>query len=194
MRVVLFASDLGLHAMHAGACGQVPTSHVVARWSSPPVGWYKLNVDDVYDHLTSFVACKGLIREHGGIWVRGFVRSVCVCLPIEVELWAVHESLVQAWMLGKGKKHVTVEVDSTLVLRLLSSHSHIVVSMTILQHIFALLSGDWSVKFDNSFGEANIVPNKLAKSIVLYSLEFWVFIDPSLFILQLLHSNYIAAG
>ncbi|KAK8612876.1 hypothetical protein V6N13_092980 [Hibiscus sabdariffa] len=64
------------------------------------------------------------------------VAAVGVCSPIKVELWASHDGLVQAWVLGKT--HVAMEVDSTLVMRLLSPHSRMVASLTILQHIFAL--------------------------------------------------------
>ncbi|KAK8495562.1 hypothetical protein V6N11_008789 [Hibiscus sabdariffa] len=77
------------------------------------------------------------------------VAAVGVCSPIKVELWASHDGLVQAWVLGKT--HVAMEVDSTLVMR-----------------------------------EANVVADKLAKSIVLGSLEFQVFVDPPPFILEFL--------
>ncbi|KAK8608884.1 hypothetical protein V6N13_025199 [Hibiscus sabdariffa] len=133
-----FDSDCSLHVVHSSASGQTPISRATVCWSSPLVGWCKLNVNGVRDHATSFAACGGLICEHGGRWVRCFARSLGVCSPIEVELWAVHEGLVQAWVLCL--KHVVVEVDSTLVLWLLSPHSRIVSSMTILQYISSFLS------------------------------------------------------
>ncbi|KAK8689808.1 hypothetical protein V6N13_088518 [Hibiscus sabdariffa] len=135
-------SDCGLHVVHYSAGGQVPPPHATTRW--------------------------GLIREHGGTWVMVFARSVGVCSPIEAELWAVHEGLVQAWVMGL--KHVVVEVDSKLMLRLLSLNSRMVSLMTILHHIFALLSRNWSIKFVHSFREANVVVDKLTKSIALGSL------------------------
>ncbi|KAK8541709.1 hypothetical protein V6N12_014336 [Hibiscus sabdariffa] len=55
--------------------------------------------------------------------------------------------------------HIVVEVDSTLVLCLLSPHSRMVSSMTILQHISSVLSLDWFVKFVHFFREANVMTN-----------------------------------
>ncbi|KAK8630332.1 hypothetical protein V6N13_079130 [Hibiscus sabdariffa] len=177
---------------HASIDGVLPSSRANARWVSPPMDWVKLNVDGARDHGTDFAACGGLIRDHDGRWVRGFARSVGICSPIEFELWAVHEGLVQAWVLGL--KRVVVEVDSTLVLRLLSQRSCRESSMTIVQHIFSLLSRDWSIKFVHAYRESNAVADSLAKSVALGLLEFRIFVDPSHFIFALLQVDCMTSG
>ncbi|KAK8544257.1 hypothetical protein V6N13_034619 [Hibiscus sabdariffa] len=88
------------HSGQACVNGMLPISRANARWVSPPVDWFKLNVDGTRDHNTGFAVCGGLVRDHDGRWVRGFAQSMGVCSPIEAELWAVHEGLVQAWVLG----------------------------------------------------------------------------------------------
>ncbi|KAK8649108.1 hypothetical protein V6N13_129844 [Hibiscus sabdariffa] len=177
---------------HASIDGVLPSSRTNARWVSPPMDWVKLNVDGARDHGTGFAACGGLIRDPDGRWVRGFARSVGICSPIESELWAVHEGLVQAWVLGL--KRVVVEVDSASVLRLLSQHSCRESSMTIVQHIFSLLSRDWSIKFVHAYRESNAVADSLAKSVALGSLEFRIFVDPPHFIFALLQVDCMASG
>ncbi|KAL4354865.1 hypothetical protein GQ457_06G014830 [Hibiscus cannabinus] len=171
-------------SVQAGIDGMLPVPRANARWVSPPMDWFKLNVDGARDNATGFAACGGLIRDHDGRWVRGFARSVGVCFPIESELWAVHEGLVQAWVLGL--KRVMVEVDSASVLRLLSQRSCRESSMTIVQHIYSLLSRDWSIKFVHAYRESNAVADSLAKSVGLGSLEFRIFVDPPHFIVALL--------
>ncbi|KAK9028907.1 hypothetical protein V6N11_026043 [Hibiscus sabdariffa] len=147
-----------VHNTHTGqACdnGMLP----ISRWIPPLMDWFKLNVDGARNHNTGFAACGGLIRDHDGRWVRGFARSVGVCSPIEAELWTVHEGLVQAWVLGL--KRVVVEIDNTWVLRLLSQHSRVESSMTIVQYISSLLSRDWSIKLVLSFHKSNAVADNL---------------------------------
>ncbi|KAL4386440.1 hypothetical protein GQ457_09G009190 [Hibiscus cannabinus] len=144
-----------------GMDGLLPSSRATARWVLPPRDWFKVNVDGARDHRTGLAACGGLIRDHEGRWVRDFARSVGVCSPIESELWAVHEGLVQAWALGL--RRVVVEVDSLSVLRLMLHRNDTEVPMTIVHHIFELLSRDWLIKFVHVYREANAVADRLAK-------------------------------
>ncbi|KAL4388580.1 hypothetical protein GQ457_09G009170 [Hibiscus cannabinus] len=112
----------------------------------PPRDWFQMNVDGARDHRTGLAACGGLIRDHEGRWVR---------------VWAVHEGLVQAWALGL--RRVVVEVDSLSVLRLMLHRNDTEVPMTIVHHIFELLSRDWLIKFVSVYREANAVADRLAK-------------------------------
>ncbi|KAK8712905.1 hypothetical protein V6N13_148133 [Hibiscus sabdariffa] len=84
-----FDSNYSLHVVHSSAGCQMSVSRATVCWSPPQVGWCKLNVDSGWDHATSFATCRGLIREHGGRWVRGFAHSLGVCTLIEAELWVV---------------------------------------------------------------------------------------------------------
>ncbi|KAL4377701.1 hypothetical protein GQ457_02G019130 [Hibiscus cannabinus] len=98
---------------HSGKLGSASLAYCQCRapgYAGPLVDWCKLNVDGARDLSTGFSACGGLIRDHGGQWMRGFARSLGVCSPIEAELWAVHEGLVQAWVLGL--RRIVAEVDN----------------------------------------------------------------------------------
>ncbi|KAK8598482.1 hypothetical protein V6N13_094451 [Hibiscus sabdariffa] len=193
---VLKGQDRPNHASRADSLqssrGSLQSSRAVARWVLPPRDWCKMNVDGARDHRTGLAACGGLIRDHEGRWVRGFARSVGVCSPIESELWAVHEGLVQAWALGL--RRVVVEVDSLTVLRLMLHRNGTEVPMTIVLHIFELLNRDWLIKFVHVYREANAVADRLAKSVPLGSLEFRVFVDPPSFITSLLQVDCRADG
>ncbi|KAK8581429.1 hypothetical protein V6N13_144455 [Hibiscus sabdariffa] len=181
---VALMPDRLLHSNQPVSPILLPVPRDQVRWSLPPADWCKLNVDRARDHSLGFASCGGLIRDHNGQWLRGFARSLGVCSPIEVELWAVHEGLVQACVLGL--KRIVLEVDGTLVVHLFSLLPRIVPSMTMVQHITSLLNRDWSVKIVHSFRKANAVADRLAKSVNLSSLDFRIFVDPTPFIFYLL--------
>ncbi|KAL4298002.1 hypothetical protein GQ457_12G029880 [Hibiscus cannabinus] len=68
------------------------------------------------------------------------------------------------------------------------------VPMTIVHHIFELLSRDWLIKFVHVYREANAVADRLAKSVPLDLLEFRIFVDPPYFITALLQVDCMADG
>ncbi|KAK9012100.1 hypothetical protein V6N11_040169 [Hibiscus sabdariffa] len=140
---------------------ELPAKYSSKKGRGRLLDWCKLNVDETQDHSSGFTACGGLIRDHNGRWVRDFAHLLGVCSSIKVELWAVHEGLVQAWALGL--RRVVVEVDSTLVLCLLSQHPGMVLSMIIVQHLLTLLGRDWSVNLVHFFRETNVVADSLAQ-------------------------------
>ena len=51
----------------------VPTS---IKWSLPPFGWFKLNTDGSFLGNPGLAGGEGVIRNHFGVWVKGFSRAI----------------------------------------------------------------------------------------------------------------------
>ncbi|KAI4346301.1 hypothetical protein L6164_007214 [Bauhinia variegata] len=48
-------------------------THVLAvKWSPPPVGWHKLNIDASGSHNPRDISFGGVIRDERGKWVKGY--------------------------------------------------------------------------------------------------------------------------
>lgn len=80
------------------------------QWKKPPLGWIKLNVDGSCVQATGVAACGGLIRDHQGRWLRGFMHNIGSCSTVEAEAWAVMQGLNVAVQLGV--RNIVVESDS----------------------------------------------------------------------------------
>ena len=41
-------------------------------WTPPQQGWYTLNIDRCWQEKANIAGSGGLLRDHKGIWLRGF--------------------------------------------------------------------------------------------------------------------------
>ena len=55
-------------------------------WEKPPRGWVKLNTDGSTMRNLERVGGGGLIRNHDGIWLKGFARGIGYTNSILAEL------------------------------------------------------------------------------------------------------------
>nr|GMC93188.1 putative ribonuclease H [Ipomoea batatas] len=82
----------------------------VVRWTVPPSGWIKINVDGSCTQSTGAAACGGLSQDHQGRWLRGFMHNIGCCSIEEAEAWGVIQGLYVALQLGV--RNIMVESDS----------------------------------------------------------------------------------
>ncbi|KAF7844017.1 non-LTR retroelement reverse transcriptase-like [Senna tora] len=88
-------------------------------------------------------ACGGIVRDHDGNFIVGFMRNMGCAHPFK-QLWGVYSGLVTAWQYGLFQ--VVVEIDS---LESLQFKNHKV--RTILERLVASIEVDhWSVFVDRS--------------------------------------------
>ena len=80
-----------------------PISHVeagvknVRRWSPPPAGWAKLNVDGSYSHEDGSAGSGMVLRGHDGAILFSACRSLWSCPdPLHAELAGCMEGLALA--------------------------------------------------------------------------------------------------
>lgn len=75
------------------------TRHIIAVqvcWNRPPVGWFKLNLDGASLGNPGKVIAGGLIRDHRGEWIKGYLRNVGFASSVFAELWVLKDGLVLA--------------------------------------------------------------------------------------------------
>ncbi|CAI9090938.1 OLC1v1025834C1 [Oldenlandia corymbosa var. corymbosa] len=94
---------------------------VLISWTAPPLGWFKLNTDGVYDPSTGEARAGGLIRDHRGNWVQGFTVNNGVITLIGAELWGLWQGLLLAW--DKGIRRIQVETNSLEAVKLIKEET-----------------------------------------------------------------------
>lgn len=70
---------------------------------SPEEGWFKINSDGTYDNDSCSIAAGELIRNHLGIWIKGFHQFLGVGNSFLAELWGAFLGLKLASSLGASK-------------------------------------------------------------------------------------------
>ena len=73
---------------------------VQVRWFRPPIDWFKLNSDGATLGNPSKAGGGGLIRDHQGKWVEGYMRHIGFASSIIAEFWALKDGLLLASQLG----------------------------------------------------------------------------------------------
>ena len=63
------------------------------RWSFPPVGWLKMNVDGSSRGNLGPAVFGGLVRNDQENWKIGFYGKLNNCSSLQVELWAIFRGL-----------------------------------------------------------------------------------------------------
>ena len=57
----------------------------------------KVNVDGPYRKASSSAACRGLIRDHIGRFIKGFSTNLGCCNALWAKLWALYKGIQLAW-------------------------------------------------------------------------------------------------
>ncbi|KAL5767245.1 hypothetical protein ACOSQ2_014028 [Xanthoceras sorbifolium] len=60
-------------------------------WTSPLIGWLKINVDG--SAANDIISAGGVIRDHERNWVRGFSMNIGGGSILEAKLWGILEGL-----------------------------------------------------------------------------------------------------
>ncbi|KAF7839851.1 ribonuclease H [Senna tora] len=54
-------------------------------WLKPEYGWVKVNTDGAVWRNSNIAGCGGLIRDHHGAWIKGFMRNIGISSPVGAE-------------------------------------------------------------------------------------------------------------
>ena len=132
-------------------------------WNKPESGWYKLNSDGASQGNPGYAGGGGLIRDHNGKWVKGFMRNIGKTTSVAAEFWALRDGLMLAGQLGID--HLHVELDAQVVVNLVLSNKPINNSCAaLLNDCRYLLEQFQHVKVTHVFREANKCADNLAKA------------------------------
>lgn len=145
----------------AGASAGRHTEGLV-QWEPPPANWIKINVDGSCCRTTGAAACGGLLRDHRGRWLGGFLYNIGRCTAEEAETWAVLQGLRAANRFGY--QNILIESDSKRTVRSLqdASKRH-GPCRNIITACFGLVRQFTNVHFGHVFREQNRVADILAK-------------------------------
>lgn len=96
-------------------------SAIPMRWHKPAEGWFKLNSDGSSIGNPESVGAGGLIHDHSGNWVKGYMRNIGVATSIIAEFWALRDGLLSASQLGIN--HLIIELDAKVIVDLMLSNN-----------------------------------------------------------------------
>ena len=122
-----------------------------------------MNSDGASQGNPGYAGGGGLIRDHNGKWVKGFMRNIGKTTSVAAEFWALRDGLMLAGQLGID--HLHVELDAQVVVNLVLSNKTINNSRAaLLNDCRYLLEQFQHVKVTHVFREANKCADNLAKA------------------------------
>ena len=157
------------------------------RWNRPPVGWFKLNSNGASFGNLGKASGGGLICDHNGKWIKGYMRHIGFASSITAEFWALKDRLLLASQLGITQ--LLVELDAKVVVDLMRSSKFSNNSFSsFLNDCKYLLRQFHQVRISHVFREANRCVDHLTKGgctlignfVILDSPileELWIILD-----------------
>ena len=92
---------------------------IPVKWTPPPLGWFKLNMDGSSLGNPELAGGGGVIRNHLGDWVGGFSRAIGFIISVQAELRALKDGLLLA--IDLKILNNKIEMDSLVAVDLINS-------------------------------------------------------------------------
>ncbi|XVF89410.1 hypothetical protein PTKIN_Ptkin19aG0128200 [Pterospermum kingtungense] len=129
-------------------------TEAVIKWTFPPSGWCKLNVDGSSNLYTGQGSCRGLLRDHLGAWQGGFSSNLGFCSSELAKLQAVVSGLEMTW--DRRHRKLILECDCKEVVDLIIARKEGSGNLrNLLQQCYLLLDRSWEVDVRHVNREAN---------------------------------------
>nr|GMD40682.1 putative RNA-directed DNA polymerase [Ipomoea batatas] len=163
------------------------------RWTKPPDGWTKMNIDGSRDTLTGHASCGGLLRDVNGNWLLGFKAKVGHCSIEEAEAWSILKGLKTIW--NHGYRKVIIESDAKRVVDWINASEYekspTGMVANIINECRKWLRMNWQIQLNYVFREQNKVADALAR-MALKSTNDWMFLpQPESELLGLLNDDIL---
>ena len=149
---------------------------VSVGWEKPPRGWVKLNTDGSAMKNPDRAGGGGLLRDHDGVWLKGFARGLGFTNNILAELWALRDGLLLAKELGL--QQLIIELDALSVVILMNNETENLLMEPLLTDCRNLLKEIPNKRVVHAFREANQCADTLAKLGSQSLYIFSVFCNP----------------
>ncbi|KAK8486596.1 hypothetical protein V6N11_068290 [Hibiscus sabdariffa] len=147
------------HAFATTSRSQLP-GLVTQRWSRPPPGWIKANVDASVLSTAGSASLGGVFRNEDGSWHYGFTRNIGHCSVLFAELWALHDCLSKAWSLNF--RRLVIETDCMEVIRILKHSSNTRIGNNLIELIRNWTRKEWQLVIRHVSRNLNHVANRVA--------------------------------
>ena len=146
------------------------SKHYIATpicWHRPDQGWFKLNSDGASQGNPGKAGGGGLIRDHHGKRIKGYVRNIGNATSIAAEFWALRDGLMLAAQLGITQ--LLVELDAQVIVNLVLSKKPINCSYSpLLNNCRYLLRQFHHIKIIHVFREVNRCADNLVRAVPSY--------------------------
>ncbi|KAF7830028.1 hypothetical protein G2W53_012361 [Senna tora] len=162
---------------HRLPLNQCPLDRPEPSWAPPGIGWYKINVDGSFKDESNDITCGGVIRDHEGKWIGGFMKKLGKGNILLAEICGILEGLQVAW--HKNLKRIVIESDCLEAVSCVSACLDMKHPLYhILYKIKSLLANDWEVKVVHISRDSNKVANILALRAHVLDFGMHLYDDP----------------
>ncbi|CAL1397044.1 unnamed protein product [Linum trigynum] len=157
-------------------------------WTPPVEGWTTLNVDGASNGNPGPAGAGGLLRDHTGRWIKGFVSNVGSASATLAELWAINHGIDLAWK--EGFRTLKIESDSKMAIQLIENrHDPVHPYATILSTIRRKISNDWLVRIVHTYREGNRAADWLSKHSLVFPYGTHELVDPPVGLVSILRDD-----
>jgi ribonuclease HI len=158
---------------------------IPVKWTPPPLGWFKLNIDGSSLGNLGLAGGGGVIQNHLGEWVRGFSRAIGFTTSVQAELRALKDGLLLA--IDLEILNLEIEMDSLVAVDLINSSttSNAFLS-TVVDDCRYLLERFELRSLNHIFREANGYADLLAKAGCAQQSDFVFFLNAPAHVLEAL--------
>ena len=158
---------------------------IQVQWKFPSPGWFKLNTDGSALGCPGPAGGGGLIRDHHGRWVKGFLRRIGKVCSLEAELWAIRDGLTLCTQLQT--QELIIELDAKAVISLVTCNKESFAQYApLIDDCWNMLQQHPLWKIQHCYREANTCADALAKKAVFSQLDFCILDTPPVELSQLL--------
>lgn len=140
-------------------CGRTSQVPKWVRWLPPEEGWLKLNSDGSVNS-ENHAAAGGVVRDHLGRWITGFVANIGTTSVFNAELWGVYIGLKHCLQLGF--RRIVLELDSSSLVQTLQRDRHDTVISHLLRDCLQLLGRFEEISISHTLREGNTTADYLA--------------------------------
>ncbi|KAJ0101781.1 hypothetical protein Patl1_05176 [Pistacia atlantica] len=93
-------SDCDEATLETRGNGRAPHNFTTyVQWRRPPLGWIKLNTDEISRSSENGAGGGGLLRNYEGSWICGYIGNIGMCSAFLAEAWTILDGLNLAWSL-----------------------------------------------------------------------------------------------
>uniref|UniRef100_A0A803NY29 RNase H type-1 domain-containing protein n=1 Tax=Cannabis sativa TaxID=3483 RepID=A0A803NY29_CANSA len=153
------------HPQPTGAKSISTTQTEPIKWTHPPAGCLKLNVDAAFDEDGSVIGVGAVVRDYFGDVVGAFSKSLPGCYsPKEMEAMGLIHSL--QWILSNQMHIDYIETDSLIVANAINKHpsvGQVSLFYDLIDDISLLLSSFPRVSISHVKRDANKAAHGLAR-------------------------------
>lgn len=166
----------------------------LVRWEASPPRWVILNTDGASKGNPGPAREGGVIRDHQGHSVCGFIENMGCCTSTKAEL----KAMLRGLRIAKEKRltKVLVRIDSQLVVNMLKSNSARNTEHTpiIAYCRYLIKQQDWEVIIGHCYRETNKVADKLTNMVVSCSSSCTIFDTPPREVTPLLFADNVGVS